>query len=274
VNGNIVGGPVYGPLPAFYMPMEVQGPPRWNNPMTVLVATPENPGINAGDPAAVAGQDGVPKHDQRGAPFTRVYGGRIDIGAVESIPDGFLPGDYIVDGVVDARDYTAWRDSLGAVVSPGTRADGNGDGIVDQRDYAVWKSNFGVTANELGAGSVGQGVTANAISADELAVARPEPLSQSRRLAPKLVHAPQPPALPGVLAGVDRNTSPTFSPRDRALAAWFASRRPTALPESRADDENNSHNSRHDVTNSIDAALATLEDDCRSARRRAPHTLH
>ena len=47
----------------------------------------------------------MPPHDQRGEPFTRVFGGRIDMGAVESIPAGFLPGDYSLDGVVDATDY-------------------------------------------------------------------------------------------------------------------------------------------------------------------------
>ena len=112
--------------------------------------------------------------DQRGEPFTRVYGGRIDIGAVEVLPAGFLPGDFSLDGVVDAADYSLWRNSLGTAPHPGPLpegegvvADGNGDGKVDALDYAVWKSNFGasfdfaqdVAADEQGAGSRGQGVT-------------------------------------------------------------------------------------------------------------------
>ena len=127
---------------------------------------PGSPAINAGDPAAVAGVDGVPVHDQRGAPFTRVYGGRIDIGAVEAIPVGVLPGDYNANGIVDAADYTVWRNNLGAAPLPGplhegegVNGDGNGDGIVDALDYAVWKSNFGATVAELGAGSGEQGVS-------------------------------------------------------------------------------------------------------------------
>jgi hypothetical protein len=42
-----------------------------------------SPAIDAGDPAAVAGAGGVPELDQRGVPYSRVFGDRIDIGAVE-----------------------------------------------------------------------------------------------------------------------------------------------------------------------------------------------
>jgi GH35 family endo-1,4-beta-xylanase len=51
------------------------------------------------------------------------------------------PGDYNADGVVDAADYTVWRDSLGS--TDNLRADGNGDEQIDQQDYVVWKSHFG-----------------------------------------------------------------------------------------------------------------------------------
>lgn len=53
-----------------------------------------------------------------------------------------LPGDYNGDGVVDASDYTVWRDSLGQTGS-GLAADGDGNGTVDALDYAVWRTNFG-----------------------------------------------------------------------------------------------------------------------------------
>ncbi len=43
-----------------------------------------SPARNAGDPAAMAGVGDVPLYDQRGEPFGRVAGGRIDIGAYES----------------------------------------------------------------------------------------------------------------------------------------------------------------------------------------------
>lgn len=97
--------------------------------------------INAGDPLLDAGVGGVPIHDQRGAPFIRVFGGRIDIGAVETISHDFLPGDFNGDQIVDAADYSRWRDELGS--PDNVTADGNGDGAVDERDYLVWKYNFG-----------------------------------------------------------------------------------------------------------------------------------
>jgi fibronectin-binding autotransporter adhesin len=54
-----------------------------------------------------------------------------------------LLGDYSGDDVVDAADYTVWRDMLGAKVAPYFGADGNGDGIVNDADHAVWKAMFG-----------------------------------------------------------------------------------------------------------------------------------
>lgn len=54
-----------------------------------------------------------------------------------------LPGDFNGDSLVDAADYTIWRNSLGATVERGTGADGDGDGLVDQGDYRIWKAHFG-----------------------------------------------------------------------------------------------------------------------------------
>ena len=56
-----------------------------------------------------------------------------------------LPGDYNNDGLVDAADYTVWRDTAGQE-GPGLAADGNHDEHVDEQDYALWKTNFGTTA--------------------------------------------------------------------------------------------------------------------------------
>ena len=55
-----------------------------------------------------------------------------------------LDGDFNFDGVVDAADYTVWRDAEGAT-GPGLVADANGDQVVDGADYAVWKGNYGAT---------------------------------------------------------------------------------------------------------------------------------
>ena len=64
-----------------------------------------------------------------------------------------VQGDYNANGVVDAADYTVWRDNLGSTVD--LAADGNGNGVVDQADYAVWVENFGSTAPGSGAAVTG-----------------------------------------------------------------------------------------------------------------------
>ncbi len=55
-----------------------------------------------------------------------------------------LPGDYNDDDIVDAGDYTVWRDSLNmAIALPNEAASPN---IVDFADYGVWRSHFGQSA--------------------------------------------------------------------------------------------------------------------------------
>ena len=69
-----------------------------------------------------------------------------------------LAGDFNGDGVVDAGDYTVWRDHLGGTHN----LNGNGDetggsaGIVDQADYALWKGHFGEISG--GGGPLGAAV--------------------------------------------------------------------------------------------------------------------
>ncbi|MGD9634113.1 MAG: endo-1,4-beta-xylanase [Pirellulales bacterium] len=59
-------------------------------------------------------------------------------------------GDYNADGVVDAADYTVWRDTFGSTSD--LRADGNGNELIDDGDFDVWKSLVGTTYP--GAGSL------------------------------------------------------------------------------------------------------------------------
>jgi hypothetical protein len=64
----------------------------------------------------------------------------------------YLTGDYNGDGVVDAADYTVWRDTLG---QSGTAlaADGNGNGTIDAGDFDVWTMHFGEHAGSGSAAS-------------------------------------------------------------------------------------------------------------------------
>lgn len=58
------------------------------------------------------------------------------------LPTGGANGDFNGDGVVDAADYTRWRDNLGADESA---INNNGDGQdgVDAKDYQLWRQNYG-----------------------------------------------------------------------------------------------------------------------------------
>jgi hypothetical protein len=54
-----------------------------------------------------------------------------------------MPGDYNADGLVDAADYSVWRDNLGSGVQlPNDDTPG-----VETDDYDRWKSHFGATSS-------------------------------------------------------------------------------------------------------------------------------
>ncbi|MEX2092948.1 MAG: hypothetical protein WD971_09745, partial [Pirellulales bacterium] len=61
-----------------------------------------------------------------------------------------LAGDYNGDDVVDAADYTAWRDNLN---STNTLPNDMTPGSVTMDDYTVWKNNFGAVLPGAGGGS-------------------------------------------------------------------------------------------------------------------------
>ncbi len=77
------------------------------------------------------------------------------LNVTETIAFGDLMGDFNRDGVVDAADYTTWRDNLGAATEDALNGNGNGVGGVDNDDYLVWKTNFGMTAPQAAFGALG-----------------------------------------------------------------------------------------------------------------------
>lgn len=68
-------------------------------------------------------------------------------------PSQPVAGDFNGNGVVDAADYTLWRDNLGAATEAaiGFRGDG---GTISASDYTYWKARFGNTSGS-GAGALG-----------------------------------------------------------------------------------------------------------------------
>jgi microcystin-dependent protein len=66
-------------------------------------------------------------------------------------------GDYNRNFIVDAADYTVWRNSVGTA---NLAADGNGDEVIDGLDLAVWKMHYGETA---GAGTAQAAADAPAV---------------------------------------------------------------------------------------------------------------
>lgn len=201
---------------------------------------PGSPAIDAGDPGAVAGLDGVPEFDQRGSGFNRVRDGdaaediAIDVGAFEVqqfVVGPALPGDYNLDEMVDAADYTVWRDTLGQEVDFFDGADGDGDGTIDDGDYDVWKLNFGNSL--VGGGSVAESLSsteplsfAAAASLDgSIVVTTLEQIAPAPAV-PVLSYVTQRPALPWVgRAAADHTTisAPTKLNREDsdALIAWL-----------------------------------------------------
>ena len=63
-----------------------------------------------------------------------------------------LIGDYNHNNLVDAADYTVWRNSLGQS-GAGLAADGNGDTHIDNVDYNLWKTHFGEALDSGSAGN-------------------------------------------------------------------------------------------------------------------------
>jgi hypothetical protein len=72
---------------------------------------------------------------------------------IVAIPVG-LPGDFNLDGIVDAADYVLWRKGLGTIFS--------------QNDYEVWRAHFGETlAGGAGAASGSAGASSDPVATPE-----------------------------------------------------------------------------------------------------------
>ncbi len=63
-------------------------------------------------------------------------------GILAVVADGVI-GDYNQDGIVDAADYTVWRNNLGGDGSVLPNRDPANSGVVSTDDYDSWRSHYG-----------------------------------------------------------------------------------------------------------------------------------
>jgi len=81
--------------------------------------------------------DGNPLGDPPGTPVVDMQPTLSSIAWIKSADA--IVGDYDGDGNVDDVDYAKWKADFGKRVAVGGGADGNGNGIVDAGDYTVWR---------------------------------------------------------------------------------------------------------------------------------------
>jgi hypothetical protein len=126
-----------------------------NNTAAGFVSADEGFLQSGPDPHGLPRQDGLEYESSQFVP----YGTNItDTLGTPNYPlnQTSLPWDFNGNGVVDAADYTVWRDSLGQTDPTGTSlaANADRDGSVDQTDYLAWKYHFGESLPNVGAGSL------------------------------------------------------------------------------------------------------------------------
>jgi hypothetical protein len=73
----------------------------------------------------------------------------INLGPVEAT----LAGDFNDDGIVDAVDYTVWRNHLGEADEANLHHNGDGDDV-GPTDYDLWKLHYGKSSDMLGSGGL------------------------------------------------------------------------------------------------------------------------
>ena len=132
--------------------------------------------VSADDGFLQSGSDphGLPRDADDGTPYTGISFGKgyLESESSQYIPYGtnltntlgapnyplnqsVLPWDFNGNGVVDAADYTFWRDSLGQADPTGSGIAGNPNrsSSIDEKDYEIWKYHFGESL-PIGSGSV------------------------------------------------------------------------------------------------------------------------
>lgn len=135
LNVALTGGPLTNGGALIYPFFDQDGMDReWAIPLDLML------GFAVGEPATTVGFPNesidILFYSEEGA------GDITDVLSYTLASAPVVEGDYNSDGVVDAADYTVWRDTDGET-GVDLPADGNGDGEVDNLDYTVWADNYG-----------------------------------------------------------------------------------------------------------------------------------
>jgi hypothetical protein len=149
-TGNIIGGPAIGAIDAMLGPLSNNGGPTLTHNLL-----PGSPAIDAGVSSISIGLlSYYPEFDQRGAPFSRGQGPRLDLGALEfQTAAGALQADFSLDGVADGSDFLVWQRNVGRrAYATFEQGDATGDLDVDGYDLSVWRARAAEAASPQASG--------------------------------------------------------------------------------------------------------------------------
>jgi Protein of unknown function (DUF1559)/Bacterial Ig domain/Dockerin type I domain len=196
----------------------------WNIPQQVGLRGVDNLAVNADRTVQVTVSviDALSAAEYQAVP-TQVFAAAI---VDDELGPPALPGDYNLDGNVNAADYVIWRrGSITVNQQPYRGADGSGDGRVDQSDYQMWHNNFGAAL--LPPASTAAGVSAEsattsggALRADQGAAADDagQLFISAQSMTPSSWRLPVKSGLPlGALGSMDTQTSIEQSIKHLAL---------------------------------------------------------
>lgn len=136
-SGNLIGSPSQRLEPFLGVLRDNGGAVPTRLPRNI------SPAINSGDPN-FADSTAYQRFDQRGEPYRRVVGGRVDMGAVETT--SFQDGDIDRDGVLSVDDIDAFCQALHTAQD--ADFDWNQDGFWDVADLREMTHRMGAAAGD------------------------------------------------------------------------------------------------------------------------------
>lgn len=95
-------------------------------------------------------------------------------------PDLSLAGDYDRNGTVDQSDKTFWQFSYGSTIGDGLQADGNEDGVVNALDYSIWRDAFDAASSAIALVTTTRDASADETSTEPRQPRETTPLSRTR----------------------------------------------------------------------------------------------